>query len=115
MKAKESGKDEKLDRKNSPGSGSGKYYRVEVRPKHEFVTFRYHDVGDTGHIQRLAGKRESGSWDTHAWLISKTDAHVEENKLVPDTDDAKRIIATFRSEPKHKNKDTFFAKDRIRR
>ncbi len=107
-------KDAKQDDKKEPGSGSGRYYRVEVRPKHEFVTFRYHDVGDRGHIQRLAGKRESGSWDTHAWLISKNDAHIEKNKLVPDTDDAKRIIATFRSEPKHKEKDIFLAKDKSR-
>ncbi len=60
-----------------PGTkGEGDYYRIVVRPKEEFTTFRYHDVGDKGHIIRLAGKRSSGSWDTQAWLISKGDAHV---------------------------------------
>lgn len=112
MKPSDAKTDRKHNERKEPGSGSGTYYRVEVRPKREFVTFRYHDVGDPGHIQRLAGKRESGSWDTHAWLISKNDAHVEQDRLVPDSDDARRVIATFRSEPKHKEKDIFFAKDR---
>ncbi len=58
-----------------PGTkGGGKYYRIVVRPKEEFVTFRYHDVGRPGHVQRLAGKRSSGSWDDQSWLISKEDA-----------------------------------------
>jgi len=55
--------------------GGGDYYRIVVRPKGDFTTFRYQDVGDKGHIQRLAGKRSSGSWDTQAWLISKGDAY----------------------------------------
>lgn len=54
-----------------PGTtGEGEYYRVVVRPKEEFVTFRTHDVGRPGGIERLAGKRSSGSWDDQAWLIS---------------------------------------------
>src|SRR5437588_12554465 len=68
-----------------PGTkGGGDYFRIVVRPKEEFTTFRYHDVGGPGHIQRLAGKRESGSWDTQAWLISKQDAHIENETLIAD-------------------------------
>lgn len=59
-----------------PGvKGEGEFFRIMVRPKEEFQTFRTQDVGEAGHIERLAGKRESGSWDTQAWLISKQDAH----------------------------------------
>ena len=47
--------------RHNPGAGGGEYYRVEVRPKSDFVTFRTQDVGTKGHIQRLAGKRSSGS------------------------------------------------------
>lgn len=72
--------------------GEGNYYRVEVRPKEEFTTFRYHDVGKPGKIQRLAGKRSSGSWDDQAWLIEKKMAHVEGNILVADDPDAKKIL-----------------------
>ena len=76
-----------------PGTkGEGDYYRVIVRPKEEFVTFRYHDVGRPGHVQRLAGKRSSGSWDDQAWLISKEDAHIENGKLVADTSAARKIL-----------------------
>ena len=44
-----------------PGAGGGEFYRIEVRPKGEFVTFRTQDIGKKGGIERLAGKRQSGS------------------------------------------------------
>src|SRR5262245_34653835 len=72
--------------REKPGStGRGGYYHVAVRPKGDFVTFRTQDVGEPGHVQRVAGKRSSGSWDTQKWLISKEDAHVAGGKLVADT------------------------------
>src|SRR5262245_34101549 len=77
-----------------PGArGEGEFFRVRVRPKDEFVTFRTQDVGEPGHVERVAGRRESGSWDTQAWLISKEDAHVEDGKLIPDTPEARDVIA----------------------
>lgn len=96
-----------------PGTkGEGDYFRIVVRSKDEFVTFRNQDIGEPGHIQRLAGKRSSGSWDTQAWLISKEDAHIEGNRLIPDTDDAREVIEKLGSEPKHIKADIFEAKDR---
>jgi hypothetical protein len=92
--------------------GHGEFYRVTVRPKGEFVTFRTQDVGDPGHIERVAGKRSSGSWDTQAWLISKGDAHVERGKLVPDTTDARKVLADIGSKPVHVKGDIFAAKPR---
>jgi hypothetical protein len=76
-----------------PGAvGKGNYYRIVVRPKEQFTTFRYHDIGEPGHIQRLAGKRSSGSWDDQAWLISKEDAHIANGKLAGDTSGARKIL-----------------------
>lgn len=72
--------------------GEGAYFRIEVRPKDEFMTFRYHDVGGPGRIVRLAGKRTSGSWDDHAWLIDKDMAHVHNGKLIADEPDAQEIL-----------------------
>lgn len=96
-----------------PGtSGEGDYFRIVVRPKEEFATFRNQDVGKPGHIQRLAGKRSSGYWATQAWLISKKDAHQEGKTLVPDTTDAEKIIRTLGSEPRQVKADIFKAKDR---
>ena len=96
-----------------PGTkGEGDYFRIVVRPKEEFTTFRYQDVGEKGHILRLAGKRSSGSWDTHAWLISKDDAHLEGATLVTDTDDARKLIDALGTKPKHVKGDVFEAKDR---
>ena len=97
-----------------PGTkGEGDYFRIVVRPKGEFTTFRYHDLGEKGHILRLAGKRSSGSWDTQAWLISKEDAHLEGDTLVADSDDARKLIETLATKPKHVKGDNFEAKDRI--
>jgi hypothetical protein len=96
-----------------PGSsGEGKYYHVEVRPKSEFLTFRTQDVGDPGHIQRVAGKRESGSWATVKWLISKEDAHISGSRLIGDTEDAKNLLAGLSSPPMHRGGDRFKASDR---
>jgi hypothetical protein len=90
-----------------PGTkGEGDYYRVIVRPKEEFVIFRYHDVGKPGGIQRLAGKRSSGSWADQAWLISKGDAHIENGKMVPDTPDAREILKVI-GPAKHVKGDVF--------
>ena len=97
-----------------PGTkGEGDYFRIVVRPKEEFTTFRYQDVGEKGHIQRLAGKRSSGSWDTQAWLISKDDAHLDGTTLVADTDDARKLIDTLGTKPKHVKGDIFEAKDKL--
>lgn len=96
-----------------PGTkGGGNFFRVVVRPKEEFTTFRYQDVGGPGHIQRLAGKRESGSWDTQAWLISKQDAHIEHGTLIADTADARELLEALGSKPVQVKADMFEAKDR---
>lgn len=99
-------------RKKPGTTGQGEYYRIQVRPKDEFVTFRTQDVGDPGHIQRVGGKRQSGSWDTQAWLISKGDAHVEGGKLIPDTAEARDTLAELGSEPQYVKGDVFEAKPR---
>lgn len=96
-----------------PGStGEGEYYHIEVRPKGQFATFRTHDVGKKGGIQRVAGKRRSGSWDDQKWLISKEQAHVEDGKLIADTGDAREVLAALGSEPVHVTGDRFRAKPR---
>ncbi len=90
-----------------PGTtGKGKYYRIVVRSKEGFVAFRFHDVGKPGGVQRLAGKRSSGSWDDQAWLISKEMAHMEGKTLVADTPDAKKILQVI-GPAKHVEGDVF--------
>jgi hypothetical protein len=100
-------------RRAKPGEkGGGDYYRIVVRDKDQFTSFRYHDVGREGHAQRLTGRRKSGSWDTQAWLISKKDAHRENGRLVADTVKAEEILDNLGSEPKHVKGDIFEAKPR---
>jgi len=99
-------------RKQPGAAGTGEYYHIGVRPKEEFVLFRTQDVGEPGHIQRVGGMRQSGSWATVKWLISKQDAHMTDGKLVPDTEDARELLAKLGSEPTHVEGDVFEAKPR---
>ena len=97
--------------RRKPGSsGEGDYYHVEVRPGEKFVTFRTQDVGRRGHIQRVVGQRSSGYWTTVKWLIGKEDAHVQDEKLVPETRAAKAVINQLGSQPIHLVGDRFKAR-----
>ncbi len=96
-----------------PGSrGGGRFFHIELRPAAEFETFRVQDVGGPGGVERVAGRRASGSWDTAKWLVEKTHAHVENGRLVPDSDEAKTLFAGLGSSPEHIEGDRFQAKPR---
>ena len=98
-------------RRLKPGStGEGNYYRIEIREKSQFSSFRNHDVGEKGGIQRIAGHRPSGSWDTQAWLIEKTLANVVGDTLKSRHKDVQEIIDSLGSKPKHIKGDLFQAK-----
>ena len=92
-----------------PGStGHGKFYHIEVRPKGEFVTFRNQDVGKKGGLERLAGRRSSGSWDTVTWLVNKKIAHVRKNgQLIIDDPKARTMLKQIRGAIFHKKGDVF--------
>jgi hypothetical protein len=96
-----------------PGARSGgEFFHIEVRPRREFRTFRTHDIGKRGGIERVAGKRASGSWSTQKWLISKELAHRERARLVPDSADARKILRLLSSAPRHVSGNRFKAADR---
>jgi hypothetical protein len=96
-----------------PGSsGKGNYYHIELRSGEGFETFRTQDVGDPGHLQRVGGKRAGGGWATVKWLVSKDDAHVEDGKLVGDTQEVRDLIRRLRSRPTRLRGDRFQAKPR---
>lgn len=100
-------------KRQKPGSGgSGNYYHIELRDSSDFEMFRTQDVGDPGHLQRVAGKRASGSWATIKWLVSKEDAHIEDGKLVADTQEVKDLLRRLRSKPVRIRGDRFRAKPR---
>jgi len=96
-----------------PGTvGAGNYYRIVVRPRSEFISFRIHDVGRPGGLLRIAGRRSSGSWATQAWLVDKRMAHIKAGYLVADSPDAAGLLMSLRSAPVHEKGDIFTAKDR---
>lgn len=112
MTTKQQGRAQSKDRQKPGSTGEGKYYHVEVRPKSQFVTYRTQDVGDPGHIQRVAGKRQTGSWETVKWLISKEDAHINGDRLVGDTQDVRDLLESLGSPPVLQGGDRFKASDR---
>ena len=100
-------------RRAKPGStGEGDFYHIEVRPKTDFRTFRTQDVGRKGGIERVTGKRSTGSWDTQKWLIAKELAHVEAGRLVPDSEHARKVLSELGSTPVHVGGDRFKAAPR---
>ena len=100
-------------RRAKPGaSGGGKFFHIQVRPRSEFVTFRNQDVGGRGGIERVAGQRTNGSWDTQKWLIGKSEAHIAGRKLVPDSLAAEKVLAQLGSTPRHLGGDRFSARPR---
>lgn len=100
--------------RQKPGTtGKGKFYRIEVRPKNEFQTFRIQDVGKKGGLERLAGKRSSGSWDTVAWLVSKKDAKVKGGELIINVErSAVSVLKNLRGPIVHIKGDIFRAHPR---
>lgn len=94
-----------------PGaSGHGRFFHVEVRPPGDFVRFRVQDIGGKGGIERVAGQRASGSWDTQKWLIGKEHAHLEGGALVPDSAEARKLLSSLGSPASHVIGDRFKAK-----
>ncbi len=86
----------KIVKRKKPGStGKGDYYHIEVRPSSDFTVFRVQDVGAKGGLERVAGKRKSGSWGTVAWLLSKKDAKVVGDKLVITGVKAKSLLKSL--------------------
>jgi hypothetical protein len=99
--------------REKPGAGGeGDYYHIEIRDKDQFTSFRTHDVGRGGHSQRVAGRRSSGSWATQKWLISKEDAHREDDELVADDEKVEKILDSLRGKIKHVKGDIYEAKPR---
>ena len=100
-------------RRAKPGArGRGGFFHIQVRPKGDFVTFRNQDVGTRGGIERVAGRRANGSWDTQKWLIGKTEAHRSGKQLEPDTAAARKVLSQLGSAPRHLGGDRFIAKPR---
>lgn len=100
-------------RKRPGEPGEGKFYRVEVRPKSLFVKYRNQDVGEKGHLERIAGQRKNGSWATQCWLIEKKDAEIVDKKIIGKTKVVKDFLKKLGSEPVWIKGDIFKAKPRI--
>lgn len=100
-------------RRKAPGStGKGNFYRINIRPKGDFTSFRMQDVGEKGGLERLAGHRASGSWDTVTWLVEKKDAHVKNGHLIITDAKAKSVLKNISGHIYHVKGDIFRAHPR---
>lgn len=102
-----------MAKRKAPGStGKGKFYRIEIRPKGQFSSFRMQDVGKKGGLERLAGHRPSGSWDTVSWLISKDKAAVVKRHLKITGAKEKSVLKQIKGPITHVKGDIFHAHPR---
>lgn len=100
-------------RKKPGTTGKGDFYRIEIRPKSTFTSFRTQDVGKKAGLERIAGRRSSGSWDTATWLVSKKDARMTADKKLVITDaKAKTVLDQISGKIIHVKGDVFKAHPR---
>jgi hypothetical protein len=94
---------------NGVKTGSSDCYRIIVRPKEQFASFKTQAIGNPGSsLQRLAGRRRnSGTWATQAWLVNKSSAHIEGKTLVADSKDVRDLIRQLGSKPQLEYGDIF--------
>lgn len=102
-----------MAKRKAPGStGKGKFYRIEIRPKGQFTSFRVQDVGKKGGLERLAGHRPSGSWDTVTWLIAKDKAEVVKGHLKITGKKEQSVLKQIKGPVVHVKGDIFHAHPR---
>jgi len=94
-----------------PTDDDGEFYRIIVRPSEQFVDCRTLNVTPDSHIQIVTGKRTSGSWSTHAWLIHVDDAKVEDGRLKGVSKQAKNLLKGLRLAPSQINGIVFQAQE----
>jgi hypothetical protein len=70
------------------------------------------DVGARGGVERVAGQRAGGSWDTVKWLIAKRHARVRGGTLVGRSAEARKLLRALGSAPVRVSGDRFRAKPR---
>jgi len=102
----------KTSRAKPGAKGGGRFFHIELRPSREFISFRVQDVGAPGGVERVAGLRANGSWDTAKWLVEKTHAHLADDRLVADSVEARKLLTSLGSQPVHVAGDRFKAKPR---
>ncbi len=105
-----------MAKRRAPGStGKGKFYRIELRPKGQFKSFRTQDVGKKGGLERLAGHRATGSWDTVTWLIAKDKAIVVNGHLKITGEKDQSVLKQIKGPIVHVEGDIFHAHPRTAR
>lgn len=85
--------------KTSSGAGSSGqrtagFFQVQLRDRAQFNNFRTEQLDKQGRIQRIAGqKSHSTAWTDQELRISKECAHIENHRLVGDTEEARGYLS----------------------
>jgi hypothetical protein len=92
-----------IDKRFSEGS----YYRIIVRPREDFKSFKSETPTINNTIQQINGKNAEGQWSTQSWLIHKDGAHIDSGKLVPDNKAVRRLLQVLDGHVVHIKDDVF--------
>lgn len=70
------------------------FFQVQLRDRAQFSNFRTEQLDKQGRIQRIAGqKSHSTAWTDQELRISKECAHIENHRLVADTEEARGFLS----------------------
>lgn len=94
----------------SAASRSAGFFQVQLRERTQFKNFRTDQLDKQGRIQRIAGQRaNSTAWSDQELRISKDCAHIENHRLVADTDEARSYLSRL-GPVEHVSGDVFSAR-----
>jgi len=85
----------------------GTYFRINVRPRNQFVEFNSEYVDKDNGIQQIVGKKPTGEWLTQSWIIDKSAAHVKSGALIADTKSVSKLLMVLDGSIKHIEGDVF--------
>ncbi len=90
--------------------GESEFFHVEVLPKKIYKRFRRRNSFGKDGIEIVEGQRANGVWQIIKWLISKKIAHIENDRLIADTEEAQQLFDRIGFVPKQLSGDIFEAR-----
>lgn len=90
-----------------PRFNEGEYFRIIVRPRKKFLTFKSEPISSDGMLQQIHGQLPDKRWSTYAWLVNKQGAKAQEKTLVATTTSVTHLFRALNKKIIHVKDDTY--------